>query len=464
MISLASVASSGCYRPDVGSCFLRCGANNTCPDGLACNPQGICASTQSTTCGGDLLDAGMDMTVPVLTTITLDVVDPDGAGQGGVDVIFSSPTGEVLETARTPTNGRLVVDGIPVGSMATIVRPTAVGVNATTHLDLWPDAHIVSRFATALGTSRFVTVNWQLPPNPPPTLFYFVYSTCFGGEQNTTNLTLDLAITTACPRLDVIVIAKNATLVPVFSASVANIDSGPVTITQSNWNAIAAGETIDVNLTNLAISARLELSGYVTPAYAYSTKMFDTTVGLDGVATLPFPSELGATAAVTARTTLGTDLVEQLYVERLPPGTTSFERDMGTRQFPWITDARLDLASKTLSWSVSNTNIVTQPAIASVRLSFRRNMDTHTWRIFGRGDRITSNTVGGKFALPELPGDNAFEPVAGDTNIGGEVMYFGLTPGLEDEVRGRLESHESRLDIFGIDGLNYIHRTTANVE
>jgi hypothetical protein len=425
----------------------------------------MCASTASTMCSDmPTDDADVDSQPPDLTTITIDVLAPDRTGQNDIRIVFSSPDGEFIEETRTPPSGHVVVDDIPVGSTATIYRLAGSNYAATTYLDLWEDAHIVSRFAPDNG-ARIVTVNWQAPNPSPPSLFYYLYTTCFNGEQTTTNLTMDVIVSDNCPRFDLTLIAKNASMVPIASVSVADVNGlTPINIASSTWNAFESGDMFDANVMNTTGNVTMQLSPYVTPAHAYSTSIATATVPAGGdVPVLPFPSDVGAAVALHSSTTIGNDFYQQLYVERVPVGTTTYERDMATRKFGWINEAALDLPTRTLTWRIVVTPGMgtTQPMIAYARVSFRRGVDSHVWHIFGRGERVTASTTMGTFVLPDIPGDNPFEPVVGDNGLSDEISYFSVTPGLADRVRARLESHETSLDIFGIDGLTYVHRATA---
>ncbi len=462
LVAVALLA--GCYRPEVDSCFLRCGNNNACPDGLECNAQGVCATSQSTVC--DELPGDADSQVPTLTRITLDVLGSDNLGQNDVRVLFSTPSGEMIADLRTPPTGHLVVDDIPIGSSVTIIRPTGGSYNATTHLDLWQDAHIVSRFSPGPGDARTVSINWQAPPLAPANSSYVVYTTCFTSEQTTSNLTLNLLLSTACKRFDVVVIAKNIAMEPLFWTAAANVDGDDaISFVSTTWRSFEGGDTIEANFMNTAGIAEMQVSGYLTPAYAYTTPLAKAIVPMGGGFVMArFPAGLGATIATTSSLANGTDSYEQLDVERLPVGTTSYERDFGARQFPWIRNARFDALSRTLTWNVlvtSGSSFV-QPTVVYARIGLRRGNDSHEWRIFARGDRITASSTVGSFVFPEIPGDHPFEPIATDTNFIDAITYFGVTPGREDVFRGRIEGHDVRLDMFGIDGLTYIHRATAD--
>jgi hypothetical protein len=409
-------------------------------------------------------DAGADSQPPMLTTITIDVLAPNGTGQNDIRIVFSTPGGDLIEEIRTPPNGRVVVDDIPVGSTATIFRLAGSNYAATTYLDLWEDAHIVSRFARD-NDARLVTVNWQAPNPTPPSTFYYIYTTCLTGEQTTSNLTTELSISNNCPRFDLTLIAKSAAMVPLSSVTVAD-QTGitPINITTGMWNGFDAGDMFDANVINTAGNVTMQLSPYVTPAHAYSTAIATAAVPAGGdVPALPFPSENGAAVALSSSTTIGNDFYQQMYVERVAVGTSTYELDMATRKFGWINEAVLDIPTRTMSWRIVVTPGMgtTQPMIAYARVSFRRGVDSHAWHIFGRGDRVTATTTMGTFVLPDIPGDNPFEPVVGDVGVTDEISIFSVTPGFADRVRARLESHDTSLDIFGIDGLTYVHRATA---
>lgn len=45
-----ALVTGGCYQPALDACRYACAANGACPDGLACNAQGMCAASATATC------------------------------------------------------------------------------------------------------------------------------------------------------------------------------------------------------------------------------------------------------------------------------------------------------------------------------------------------------------------------------------------------------------------------------
>ncbi len=463
LCAVIAIAVVGCYRPNIERCFLACAENDACPDGLVCNPNGICASSLTDNCSdvpGN--DAGSDADAPMMTTVTIEVLGPTGAPQNDIRVLFSTPTGGMISEARTDVTGT-VVESVPVGSTATIVRINGANYNATTYTDLWEGAHVVSKFGPTIG-ERAITVNWQAPTSGG-VVFYFPYTTCNSPLINTTNLTVGLNISNNCPRYDLFLIGKNnsGTAVRIITAENLDASTAVQNFTQAQWKVINANDALDVNLTNAPNGMnQVEVSPYLTPSLAYSTPIVTSPLPPSGIAgMLAFPREMNATVAVAS--TSMTDVRTQVYVERLPPNTTVFARDLAMRKFPWLGPSAFDIPTKTVSWPIetpANTTFVS-PAVVMTKLSFRRDTAAHDWHIIGRGSHVTQNATMGSFVLPEIPGDNPFEPRDGDLNFAEKVIYLGTTPGAEDALRARIQSHDAALDIFGIPGVTYVFRATA---
>ncbi|MGE0399606.1 MAG: hypothetical protein AB7T06_23020 [Kofleriaceae bacterium] len=460
LVAIAFVMT-GCYRPDVAPCFLACGANQSCPDGLSCNGQGMCASAASEMCSDmPMNDSGMDSTPPVLTNVMFDVIDSDGAGQNDVRIVFSTPGGVFIKEARTLPNGHVAVSDVPVGSSATIIRVVGTRVTATTYLDLWPDARIVSRLGPNT-TQRMLAVSWSSPAAGVTN--YDVYASC-AAPINTNATTLALSISNNCPTADVIVIARDATA-PVRIATIAGVapSVGDFNIGAAMWRTFGSDDDIAASLTNVRSSHQVRLSGFITNGLGASGAISEAIAAPNGnLPSLFFPTELSARVEIYS-TTQTPRFFQQFYFETIPPDTLTYQRDMGPITFPWIdfTDP-FDVSSNAITWPITTpSGPIAQPSIVFAKLSFSRGGDTHTWRIIGPGNRITTTPTMGSFELPDIPGDNPFEPTTTDTSFNEEMGYLRVTPGMENAVRERIESREQSLDIFGIPGLTYVMKAWA---
>lgn len=122
LCAVIALAVAGCYRPDIGRCYLACADNDACPDGLVCNASGVCASSLADNCTDVPGDAGSDADAQiVMTTVKVEVLGPTGAPQNDVRVVFSTPAGDMISEARTDVTG-IATSDVPVGSSATIIR------------------------------------------------------------------------------------------------------------------------------------------------------------------------------------------------------------------------------------------------------------------------------------------------------------------------------------------------------
>lgn len=463
LCAVIALAVAGCYRPDIARCYLACADNDACPDGLVCNASGVCASSLADNCTDVPGDAGSDADAQiVMTTVKVEVLGPTGAPQNDVRVVFSTPAGDMISEARTDVTG-IATSDVPVGSSATIIRINGSNYNATTYTDLWDRAHVVSKFTPTVG-ERAITLNWAAPATGN-VVYYFVYSTCNSSPVNTTTLTFGLDISNNCPKYDLVIIGKTNAGTAVRILTAENLDSSTSmqAFTQSQWKVMNSSDAIDINLMGVPNGMNeVQISPYLTPALAYTTPIVTSAVPMAGnVGPLAFPREIDATIALVSSAMIAMDVRTQLYVERLPPMTTAYNRDMAMRKFPWLGPATLDLPTKTLSWPIDVPPGVVPPPIAMVKLSFRRGAANHDWHVISRGSHVTQTGSMGSFVLPEIPGDNPFEPLDGDTNVDEEVIYLGATPGTEDALRAGIQSHEATLDIFGIPGLTYVFRATA---
>jgi hypothetical protein len=460
--AVVALALASCYSPDVTRCHLTCASNGACPSGLACNAQGLCADSPSDNCTASD-DAAVDTMSPAMTTVKIHVINPAGNVIVGANVVFSTPEGELLHEVETDESGKVVAE-VPVGSTATVIRIDGTNHYASTYLDLWEVAAIVSRFAEPTGEKE-VELTWPAPTGANATA-YFPYTTCLTSSQNTSALTTAIKISNHCDSYDLTLIAKTSAGLPVRLITLAGrnpIDS-PIALTQAQWETIDANDTIATRVMNGPIGTMsVRLSPYRTEELALdSTALVEVDAAPSGDAgMLPFPRQLRPVIAVASRA-LGGGLGfrTQLYVERLPSYASTVVVDLAMRKFPYLDNARTDIPTKTLGWALSPATVV-PPSIVIADLTILRGADTHSWHIIAPGDGITQTTTTGTLVLPDIPGDRAFEPLPSDT-ITDKVMYLGLPPGTENAVRGRIESHEQRLDIFGISDVSYVFRAVAD--
>lgn len=117
------MALASCYSPAIAPCRLAC-AGTTCPDGLVCNNEGMCAESESATCtmagfdGGDGNDVG-GCGWPMISN-----VDPCPLGAGETERMIDINSGPGMATINTDS---LVVSGI---SGLTLQTATQLGTPA----------------------------------------------------------------------------------------------------------------------------------------------------------------------------------------------------------------------------------------------------------------------------------------------------------------------------------------------
>jgi hypothetical protein len=436
-----------CYQPSTESCRYACAANNACPDGLACNQQGMCAETEEAVCGDDLPGS----------TVSILVRDPQQNPVQGATVVFAGADGALVDELMTGADGIAATEMEPGGS-ATVIRPaTPFGeVWVTTYLDLWPDARPISQHQPN-PAMREVMVEWEAP-GVSFTAFE-VYASCGARGVPDGPTTAMIFVSEECTDIDVVVIARDPTAGQTPVAAVAGPISGSdVSIPAASWAPVRAVAGTVVNLPSNASSMSATLTGgrssTLNGAYlSFGTLQPDGAIDPEWQA--PQDVNLEAQLAFLQQGTDPTDFGAVLVYDRLAPGAAAYQRDLGDAFLPWFAAPTTDLAMRQITWPLEMPvgPTVAMPNVMDLHLKYARGAQKFRWNVIATGSRLDapdSNTR--SFALPEIPGDREFEPREGDVVEEDAAYFFLVAPESADGVREMMDARSTTM--FGPLGLD----------
>ncbi len=455
---LGSVLGGGCYRPTVAACELQCN-DQRCPSGLACNDQGLCAATAMTLCDSLPDDAQVSP-----AAITIDVRDNVGGPVPGALVVFADASGQLVADRITGNDGIAVIEMEPGGSATVVRKPTGSLVTyATTYLSLWSGARIVSQIDID-KRERAVTIKWAPLPGAAS---YEVRTSCSDGVvvPTTDQPTAVVMVPVRCPTFDVIVHAGAATSSVTPPSVVLGGQTGDVVMPDDWKNSTAIPLTLKGRPSNVGMVAGV-LGGWITPQVPSTAPFSNTIVNNTGSAppwTAPTGINLMATMLFGAPDVPGTG---QLVIDRLPAGATSYPRDFNGALLAWPGNATFDGQTRTLRWATTAPAdvMIGVPSLAYAVLRYTRaNLDVE-WRIIAPGTAIQNTFEGGvpgaSFVLPDVPGDRAFEPRAGDTLSADDITLLQVE---DAALRGVIEILEPPgPDLFTVPELRHLTVATSS--
>ncbi len=424
----AVIGLAGCYSPSIDACALACAANNACPDGLACNAQGLCAATATDTCvpGDGAVDAPVN---PRLMTV--EVLDPRGDPQPGVDVVFSDADGATVVQVMTDAQGLAQTEMEP-GGMATVARVATspqVAHTAVTYVDLPPGAHIYVQPDSDVRPPRAVHVAWT----PPAQMHEFqVLTSC--GSTNTvypsTETETTITVPAFCTEVDVVVTARSAQTEPPMVA-IARAQTSP-DVHVGGWEPVDA---LAVSVSNL-----LEAQA-IRPRVTW--RMSPSSGGVGGVAQGGYDGATRTISGLVTRddvraavqldivsTAVGSVGATQSFAELVPPGAVSHNVDLDGKLVEHV-DAPQYLANlRRAQWTPVKPGLSPgDPDAVQVTLSLMRGPNTSiAWRVIGPTSAIrTDTTAGTRFVeLPPLPSAFPFVPQTGDSLVAGSITLYGV--------------------------------------
>ncbi|MDB4961118.1 MAG: hypothetical protein JWP01_1117 [Myxococcales bacterium] len=418
---IASALGGGCYRPSVEACQLQCN-HQQCPNGLACNEQGFCASSATAQCDSLPVDAPADADE---TKITIEVLDRTGVPLKGAVVVLADRAGAQIEEKVTGPDGIVTSDAV-AGSSATVLRAVsdaAAGdvLYATTYLDLWGGAHLVSQPDPDART-RSVNIKWT--PSAAANQ-YEIRTSCVAPPTTVPGgvTSFDVQIPTRCTTFDVVVFAGPQNTNPPPMSVVLGGQTGSSVVMPATWqSSIQVPATITGKPTNSS-TLTSSIGGWITPAVP-STATFSSTTIDSGTPISPWRAPPGmsytvqtAVPGVDPRLPNGT----QTVIQRLAAGATSYTRNLDGILIPWTGNATFDRAAGTLSWLAlepQGLTTVATPNIVMAELGFTRGTARVVWRVIAPGTFVTTTVLNGitmaTLPFPVVPGMRGLELTPND--------------------------------------------------
>lgn len=457
------VAAAGCYRPGIQPCELACSANRECPDGLTCNGQNACAMTSTAMCNELPIDAPMGD--GAASRVTIEVRDERGGPLTAALVVFADSAGAQIAEMPTGPDGKATVD-LPPGGSATVIRTvqrkgTAGGMDlhASTYLDLWPGAHIISQ-AELDERTRAVTV--QLSP-PTGTNTFHVYTSCTGFVMATTPV-VTVEVPLRCPMFDAFVIATNPTNPNVSFSAVVPAQTGPSVAMPSNtFKAWSNASGALLGLPGNAAGRTLNLVPWATPALAAPNRplavVTPTASGSTGGFMFPIEAGIQTQLVVTHQPVPGAPGFTQVVADRFPALTTALNRDYNSTLLQWAGRPTFDIGSRRMSWPfvMPTTTTPTSPTFFAANVTYNHDPNMGViWRIVGDASRITTSGTTQSITYPDVPGMRAFEPIAADVAASPVITLFGTEPAAERDLRQLLEPEGADFGYFKIPTLRHL--------
>jgi len=456
LVLLAALVAAGCYQPSIERCRLACNANQ-CPDGLTCNTLGRCASAMDDLCSDVPIEDAPPSESTLDNTATVLVRDSSRRPMEGVPVIFADPTGALITEVMTAADGSASA-AVPIGSSLTVVRLKGSVYEVSTFVDLWADARVISQFEADPMTNQ-VTAEWSAAPNG--STGYDVIATCFTGTS-TTNLFHMFPSAGDCTRTDVIVMSSPGS--PLRTAvSIGDQSPGVIDLRSQTFQSLRSIDTTIMNRPGGAVD--LGFGAWVTPALAMVPPLVQGSVPASGSLSFEMPMETGLLAQF-AFTLAGAGTTR--HYERLDPLVQMYVKNLGTNVvLPFDLTPSTNLATRRVTWQVTLPTGVTPatPNVVVSTLSYSRGTPATTnvtWHLIGRGDRIVNeSTTVRAITYPDIPGTNAWEPLATDAASRPIVQSLVVTPDAQTGVRAILEHNRNSLRLFEVPELRTISHSRA---
>jgi len=460
---ILTLAATACYNPGVQPCQLACSANRECPDGLACNGQNACAATSTSMCDELPIDAPSDSSNG--TRVTIEVRDRTGGPLAAALVVFADSAGAQIAETPTGADGLASVDMEPGGSatvIRTVPRPTGqtgMDLHASTYLDLWPGAHIISQ---AEIDQRTRTVTFELMP-PPNTSKFTVYTSC-DGFTPTTSLLVTVLVPMRCPTFDVIISAGTPTNPnPTFAAVLPAQTGSSIVVTPAMFKPIRSLSGLLTGVPSNAAARTFNVSGWVTPTLASGNRPFTSATpppsGAIGPLVVPMDAGLQTQLIVAHQPVAGGPMFQQMVVDRIPATSTVLDRNYNSMLVPWIGAPTFDVTTRRLAWPfyVPMSTTPTSPTFFAASVTYSHDPNTSTiWRIVGDASRITTAGAMQSITYPDVPGMRMFEPISNDVVATNVITLFGVEAAAARDVRQILEPEGSDFGYFKVPDLRHM--------
>lgn len=461
------VAAAGCYSPGIQPCELACSGNRECPEGLTCNGQNACAVTSTAMCNELPIDAPNGDGASS-TAVTIEVRDRTGGPFAMATVVFADPAGGQLAEMPTGADGRATFE-VPAGGSATVIRTVlrngvpGMDLHASTYLDLWPGAHIISQ---AEIDQRTRTVKFELAP-PTGTDTFQVFTSCTGVVREASK-TIEVEVPLRCPMFDAYVVASSPAgpsggvpdMVAVLSAQ-----TGPtVPVPFVAFKALSDASGSVTGLPTNAAARTLNVAPWATAVLPAPDGPYVTLIpgasGNLGPFTFPSPAGMQTQLVVTHLPTAGVPPLVQAVFDRFPASTTVINRNYNSTLLPWAGKPTFTTGTGRLSWPlfVPAGTLPASPRFFAAKVTYDRSPTMGViWRIVGDASRITT-TMGSaqSIAYPDVPGPRPFEPTSSDLAGPSLITLFDVEPAAERDLRQILEPEGLDVGYFKIPTLRHL--------
>lgn len=382
-------------------------------------------------------------------TVTVSVRDDNDEPAEGALAIFADADGNLVDEVTTDAAG-VATARMAAGGSVTVIRTFSDSFSvASTYLDLWPDASIVSQFKNGMKPREEVAIAYPGVGNP---IDYRVVVGCypdFGGNgvRMTTELDVSMTVDSRCgDDFDVLVIARRnglptqsllGTSVSRPSVSLAGMtytDNAPLTATFTDIPDVG-GNDIAAALRAWFRQGVLNTTPIASGNLAAGSITFDApTLANHAVDLFMVRPDAGA----------------QYYFERLAPGAIGLTRSLAGRIQPWVIVPAVDLDARTVGWTEVAPVGVVPPQAVFVQLRYNGGRAA-IWNVIAPASRIEDGPGAGMrtLQLPDVPGDRQFEPKPGDQLMSMQVETVRADDAAVDAVRGVIEPALSYdLDFF----------------
>lgn len=413
-----------------------------------------CVATATTTCDVDT-DGGPDPDGPPVTgTIHVVARDARGLPASGVRVIaMSSVDGAAIADTTTLADGTVDLDEVTGPADVTVVVTNGVGSKLTTVRSVAPKTTVTFGRRRTEVPSVARTITWPTNASAPN---YFIYTSCSptptqvaavnGNATQSTTINLD---PTCADSFDVMVVFIDGAFQQSSLFSLAN--TGNVTLTGSyvvfpqadaNFSALPA-DLASVNNT-LLTGAMIFRPGDPASGPTSFGSLAGGPESASALTSLPVMGSAGRELYLTLRQV--DDEFERLQqvAERLPV-QGAYNLQVEPNMLPWIaSEPVVDLGARSISWTQLSPGALARTAgdLVVSEISYTRGSLDFTWRVIAPPSAVTGTGSDRSIALPDLPGDQVFEPrstdaleglqhlrIYGFTSVsGGPVSYGDVSP------------------------------------
>lgn len=429
---------TACYQRDLADCAVSCATSADCPSGLACTAGGRCAASASTAC--DDGDGGPDGP-PITGTIHVRALDDRGLPAGGLRVIAtSSVDGAAVADTTTLADGTVDLPEVTGQADVTVVLTNGLGSKLTTIRNVSPETTVTFGRRRNEPPSVDRTITWNTSPDAPN---YFIHTSCspvpiqVPAQANVATQSKTIQLDPTCADdFDVMVVFGTQAFLSFFQF--AGHASGDVVLDGTYTLYTAFNANFSALPPDVALGAVLFTGASVFRAG-------DPALGPSGFGGLAGGSA-GATSTMSLPVTgtVGRELYLRIghtpdeferfqYLAERIPAQGEYNLALEPNLLPWITtDPVIDLGARTITWTqlASGPSARAAGDLVVAEISYTRDALDFHWRIVMPPSAViaTGNADEVRVAIPDLPGDEIFEPRSTDALEGLQhLQTYGFT-------------------------------------